>query len=58
MRYFILLYLFIFGRTGSSLLYEGLLLLRCVGFSVEWSLWLWSTGSRCTDFSECSTQAQ
>ena len=58
MRYFILLYLFIFGCTGSLLLYEGLLLLRCVGFSVQWSLWLWSTGSRRMDFSECSTQAQ
>ena len=32
--------------------------LQCVGFSLRWLLLLWSMGSRCTDFSSCSTQVQ
>ena len=58
--------LFIFGCFGSSLLHTGFLwlrragvTLRCsVGFSLRWLLLLWSTGSRCTGFSSCSTRAQ
>ena len=61
------IYLFIFGCVGSSLLCMGFLLvaaskgyssLRCVGFSLQWPLLLWSMGSRCTGFSNCGTQAQ
>ena len=36
----------------------GYSLLRCTGFSLRWLLLLWSTGSRLTDFSSCSTRAQ
>ena len=32
--------------------------LRCASFSLQWLLLLWSTGSRCTGFSSCGTQAQ
>ena len=32
--------------------------LRCAGFSLWWLLLLWSTGSRCADFSSCGTWAQ
>ena len=32
--------------------------LRCMGFSLQWLLLLWSTGSRHTGFSSCSTRAQ
>ena len=32
--------------------------LQCVGFSLRWLLLLWSTGSRRTGFSSCSTWAQ
>ena len=32
--------------------------LRCVGFSLWWLLLLQSSGSRCTGFSSCGTQAQ
>ena len=31
--------------------------LQCVGFSLQWLLLLWSTGSRCTGFSSCGTWA-
>ena len=33
-------------------------LLRCVGFSLQWLLLLWSTGSRRGGFSSCDTWAQ
>ena len=33
-------------------------LLRCAGFSLQWFLLLWSTGSRRADFSSCSMWAQ
>ena len=36
----------------------GYSLLRCEGFSLQWLLLLWSTGSRHTGFSSCSTWAQ
>ena len=32
--------------------------LWCMGFSLRWLLLLRSTGSRCTVFSSCGTQAQ
>ena len=32
--------------------------LQCTGFSLWWLLLLQSTGSRCTGFSSCDTQAQ
>ena len=32
--------------------------LRCVGVLLPWLLLLWSTGSRRTGFSSCSTRAQ
>ena len=32
--------------------------LRCAGFSLQWLLLLWSTGSRHTGFSSCGTRAQ
>ena len=32
--------------------------LQCAGFSLQWRLLLWMTGSRCPGFSHCSTQAQ
>ena len=32
--------------------------LWCAGFSWRWLLLLWSTGSRCADFSSCGTWAQ
>ena len=58
---FVMIYLFIFGCVGSSLLYAGFLvaasggysLLRCMGFSLQWLLLLQSTG-----FSRCGTWAQ
>ena len=36
----------------------GYSLLWCTGFSLQWLLLLWSTGSRHTGFSSCSTRAQ
>ena len=32
--------------------------LQYVGFSLQWLLLLWSTGSRCVRFSSCDTWAQ
>ena len=55
-----------FGCDGSSLL-RGLSVvaasrvyssLWCVGFSLQWLLLLWNTGSRRVGFSSCGTQAQ
>ena len=36
----------------------GYSLLRCVGFSLQWLLLLWSTGSRHAGFSRCGSRAQ
>ena len=47
---FKILYLFIFGCTGSSL--------RCADFPLWWLLLLWGTGSRHTGFRICSTRAR
>ena len=63
----LVIYLFIFGCFGSSLLHAGLSLvaasrgyslLRWVGFSLRSLLLLLSTGSRHVGFSSCGTQAQ
>ena len=35
----------------------GYSLLQCAGFSLQWLLLLWRTGSRCTGFSSCGTRA-
>ena len=35
----------------------GYSLLQCTGFSLQWLLLLWSTGSRCTGFSSCGMRA-
>ena len=45
---------------GLSLVAEsgGYSSLQCAGFSLQWLLLLWSTGSRCAGFSSCGTQAQ
>ena len=57
----------IFGCGGSSLLHKGFSLvaesgvyssLRCMGFSLQWLLLLWSMGSRHMGFSSCGTWAQ
>ena len=32
--------------------------LRCIGFSLQWLLLLWSMGCRCAGFSSCGTRAQ
>ena len=62
-----LFYLFIFWLRWVFIAVRGLSLIEvsggcsslpCVGFSLWWLLLLWSTGSRCTGFSSCSTQAQ
>ena len=44
------IYVFLFGCVGSLLL--------CAGFSLQWLLLLWSTGSRRAGFNSCGTQAQ
>ena len=58
---------FFFGCAGALLLSTAFSpvgaggdysLLRCVGFSSRWLLLWWSTGSRYTNVSSCSTLAQ
>ena len=44
-----LFFKFIFGRAGF--------LVWCLGFSLQWLLLLWSTGSRCVGFSSCGVCA-
>ena len=39
-------YLFILELARPSLPWAGFLWLQCVGFSLQWLLWLWSTGCR------------
>ena len=53
-----IIYLFMFGCIGSSLLHAGFFQLQRAGFSLWWLLLWWSTGSRLAGFSSCSTQAQ
>ena len=57
--YFWLCWVF-FAVRGLSLVAEsgGYSLLWCTGFSLQWLLLLWSTGSRHAGFSSCGTWAQ
>ena len=57
--YFWLCWVFVAAR-GLSLVVAsgGYSLLWCAGFSLQWLLLLWSTGSRCAGFSSCGTRAQ
>ena len=57
--YFWLRWVFIAAR-GLSLVAasRGFSSLRCTGFSLQWLLLLWSTGSRHAGFTSCGTQAQ
>ena len=57
--YFWLCWVFIAAR-GLSLVAtsRGYSSLRCSGFSLQWLLLLWSTGSRHTGFSSCGIQVQ
>ena len=55
----------IFGCAGSSLLRVSVIVvsagyssLWCTGFSLWWLLLLWSLGSQCPGFSNCSIWAQ
>ena len=68
LRFILFIYLFIYfiGCVGSSIAVCWLSLvaasggyssLRCEGFSSQWLLLLWSTGSRHTSFSSCGTRA-
>ena len=63
---FFILFYFIFGCAGSSLLRARLSLvaasrgyssLPCTGFSLKWLLLLRSSGSRCVGFSSCGSRA-
>ena len=56
--FFWLCWVFVAAR-GLSLVAAsgGYSSLRCAGFSLRWLLSLWSTGSRCTGFSSCGSQA-
>ena len=65
--YYLLTYLFIYfwlrwvfvAACGLSLVAAsgGSSWLQCAGFSLQWLLLLRSTGSRCTGFSSCGSQA-
>ena len=57
--YFWLCWVFVAAR-GLSLVEAGggYSSLRCAGFSLQWLLSLWSTGSRRAGFSSCGTRAQ
>ena len=65
LKFYLFIYLFIFGCVGFLLLYTGFLVaasggyssLQCAGFSLRWLLLLQSTGSRRVGFSSCGTQA-
>ena len=46
------------AQAFSSCSEWGYSLLRCMGFSLQWLLLLWSMGSRHAGFSSCGTQAQ
>ena len=63
LNFFNLLFLAVLGLqccTGFSLIVAswGYSLLWCAGFSLQWLLWLWSTGSRALGFSSCGSRAQ
>ena len=64
--FFFKIHLFIFGVVGSVVAALGLSLAEAsrgyssllgAGFSVQWLLLLWSTGSRCSGFSSCGSPA-
>ena len=44
-------------RLSLVVVSRGYSLLQCLGFSLRWSLLLWSTGSRSKGFSRCSSWA-
>ena len=44
-------------RLSLVVVSGGYSLLQCAGFSLQWLLWLQSTGSRCTGFSSCGLWA-
>ena len=63
---FLFFYYYFFGSAGSSLLCMGFLLLqrvrgysslRCAGFSLQWLLSLWNTGSRHMGVGDCADSA-
>ena len=55
--YFWLRWVFLAARGLSLVVASGAtLLLQCAGFSLQWLLLLWSTGSRRMGFSSCGTQ--
>ena len=57
--YFWLCQVFVAARRLSLVAASGgYSSLWCAGFSLQWLLLLHSTGSRCTAFSSCGTQAQ
>ena len=56
--YFWLRWVFVAVHGLSFVASGGYSSLRCARFSWRWLLLLWSTGSRCTGFSSCGTQAQ
>ena len=62
-EFILFIYFWLPGSLGctwafSSCSERGYSLLRCTGFSLRWLLLLQTTGSRCTGFSSCGTQAQ
>ena len=57
--YFWLHWVFVAARRLSlAAASGGYSSLRCAGFSLQWLLSLWSTGSRRAGFSSCGTRAQ
>ena len=57
--YFWLCWVFVaLHRLSLVLVSEGHPWLQCAGFSLLWLHLLWSTGSRISGFSSCSTRAQ
>ena len=56
--YFWLCWVFVAARGLSLVATSGVCsVLRCVGFSLQWLLLLWSTGSRHVGFSSCRSRA-
>ena len=65
---FLKIYLFIYlclrwvfvavRRLSLVAVSRGYSSLQCAGFSLQWLLLLWITGSRCAGFSSCGTWAQ
>ena len=61
-KLFIYLFMAVLGLVAARRLSlvavsRGYSSLWCVGFSLQWLLLLWSTGSRYADFSSCGSQA-